>query len=118
MGKTLPAKIVFALSFEYISNDIIQMGKDNGREDVTVTDFHWALSVPAVWSDAAKQFMRLIAEEVYYLSSEMNTLAIFLHSIWFYEVICFHFEQYEKVKKCSSDLFLQLLMTNIYIYSL
>ena len=65
MGKTLPAKNVFALSFEYLINETIQMGKDNGREDLTVKDFHWALSVPAVWSDAAKQFMRLAAEEVY-----------------------------------------------------
>ena len=27
-------------------------------------DIHWVLTVPAIWTDNAKQFMRLAAEEV------------------------------------------------------
>jgi len=28
------------------------------------TDYHWVLTVPAIWEDAAKQFMREAAEKV------------------------------------------------------
>ena len=27
-------------------------------------DIHWVLTVPAIWNDSAKQFMRLAAEQV------------------------------------------------------
>ena len=27
-------------------------------------DIHWVLTVPAIWDDSAKQFMRLAAEKV------------------------------------------------------
>jgi hypothetical protein len=29
------------------------------------SDIHWVLTVPAIWNDAAKQFMREAAEEVF-----------------------------------------------------
>ena len=35
--------------------------KDGG---VTDADVHWVLTVPAIWDDAAKQFMREAAEKV------------------------------------------------------
>lgn len=64
LGKTLPAKRVFTLSIEHISNELIQLRKEHTGTKVTVNDFHWTLSVPAIWSDAAKQFMREVSTEV------------------------------------------------------
>lgn len=35
------------------------------QEDVFPTDVFWVLTIPAIWSEPAKQFMRKAAEEVY-----------------------------------------------------
>jgi len=33
------------------------------------SDYHWVLTVPAIWEDAAKQFMREAAEKVGFFHS-------------------------------------------------
>ena len=64
LGKKLPAKRVFTLSIQHISNEVIELGKVHTGGELTGKDFHWTMSVPAIWSDAAKQFMREVATEV------------------------------------------------------
>ena len=34
------------------------------KEQLEEQDIHWVLTVPAIWNDVAKQFMREAAEEV------------------------------------------------------
>lgn len=58
MGKSLPAITVFGLSIEYLAQDMMKTGDNNVGGGITMDDVHWVLTVPAIWSDAAKQFMR------------------------------------------------------------
>ena len=64
MGKSLPAIKVFSLSINYLVDNMIMFGRDKVSGVVTREDVHWVLTVPAIWTDAAKQFMRKAAEEV------------------------------------------------------
>ena len=64
MGKSLPAIKVFSLSINYLVDNLIMFGRDKVSGVVTREDVHWVLTVPAIWTDAAKQFMRKAAEEV------------------------------------------------------
>ena len=72
IGKPLEAMKVFARSIEYLTNDAIK----NIQKSVTginKSDINWVLTVPAIWSDAAKQFMREAAKEAHI---DMDKLAI------------------------------------------
>ena len=64
MGKSLSAMKVFSLSIDYLADSLVKFGKDKIAGLVTRDDVHWVLTVPAIWTDAAKQFMRKAAEEV------------------------------------------------------
>ncbi|XP_060566335.1 heat shock 70 kDa protein 12A-like [Ruditapes philippinarum] len=63
-GKSLTARTVFSLSIKYLKDDLMDMTKrrvldEHLRED----DIKWVLTVPAIWNDVAKQFMREAAED-------------------------------------------------------
>ncbi|XP_060559752.1 heat shock 70 kDa protein 12A-like [Ruditapes philippinarum] len=63
-GKSLKARTVFTLSIKYLKDDLMDMTKrkvldEHLRED----DIKWVLTVPAIWNDVAKQFMREAAED-------------------------------------------------------
>ncbi|KAL4230424.1 Heat shock 70 kDa protein 12A [Mactra antiquata] len=63
-GKKLPAKRVFSLSIKYLKDDLIKTSNDRiSGSAVGEADMHWVLTVPAIWNDAAKQFMREAAQE-------------------------------------------------------
>ena len=64
MGKPLPAIKVFSLAIRYIAENMVKSGSDKVTSAITRDDVHWVLTVPAIWSDAAKQFMRTAAIEV------------------------------------------------------
>ncbi|XP_052778299.1 heat shock 70 kDa protein 12B-like [Mya arenaria] len=62
--KSLPANIVFSGAIKYLKNDLIkQSEKRISGGGLTDADINWVLTVPAIWDDAAKQFMREAAEE-------------------------------------------------------
>jgi hypothetical protein len=64
-GKSLMAKTVFTLSIRYLINDLMGMSKKQVLgENLTENDIKWVLTVPAIWNDVAKQFMREAAEDV------------------------------------------------------
>ena len=62
-GKELPAMTVFSESIRYLKEHLLE---ELTKKATTMTeeDIHWVLTVPAIWSDAAKQFMRESAVEV------------------------------------------------------
>ena len=64
MGKSLSAMKVFSLSIVYLADNMIKFGRDTISGDLSKADVDWVLTVPAIWSDAAKQFMREAAEKV------------------------------------------------------
>ncbi|XP_052271902.1 heat shock 70 kDa protein 12A-like [Dreissena polymorpha] len=73
-GKSLKALTVFALSIRYMKEDLSSMSK-NQVSGMNQEDIHWVLTVPAIWNDSAKHFMRLAAEEAG-ISSQKLTIAL------------------------------------------
>jgi hypothetical protein len=65
-GKCLMAKTVFSLSIRYFKDDLIDMMSEKQIlvGDLTENVIMWVLTVPAIWNDTAKQFMREAAENV------------------------------------------------------
>jgi molecular chaperone DnaK (HSP70) len=63
MGNKLPAFDIFKMSISYLKKEAEKMLKEKVYR-VSPDDVKWIITVPAIWSDAAKQFMREAAEQV------------------------------------------------------
>ena len=64
-GRSLEALEVFAHSIRYLKNEAVELIRENTGDDCyTAKDIQWVLTVPAIWSPAAKQFMREAAYKV------------------------------------------------------
>ncbi|XP_065925054.1 heat shock 70 kDa protein 12A [Magallana gigas] len=63
--KEMPAIDVFALSIEYLKDEFVKKFQERNLQ-VTITPLNkyvsWVLTVPAIWDEAAKQFMEEAAE--------------------------------------------------------
>ncbi|OPL33874.1 hypothetical protein AM593_03883, partial [Mytilus galloprovincialis] len=57
-GKMMPAIDVFSLSIEALVNDFRERRKRSGLEFIHFSDIKWVLTVPAIWSERARNFMR------------------------------------------------------------
>lgn len=73
-GKQLKAKTVFSYGIKYLK-DHAMTTIDRQGQVLDEMDIHWVITVPAIWSDAAKQFMR---EAAYAAGIESNNLSIAL----------------------------------------
>lgn len=65
----MPALKVFSECIRYLKEHLIKLATQKGIT-LKVNDTHWVLTVPAIWDDSAKQFMREAAVMV-------NTVYIF-----------------------------------------
>jgi hypothetical protein len=65
MGRSLPAIDVFAMSIRFLKDDVLE-NCNKGRAGIKIVtqDVQWVLTVPAIWNDGAKQFMRESALKV------------------------------------------------------
>ncbi|KAH3713377.1 heat shock 70 kDa protein 12A-like [Dreissena polymorpha] len=61
-GKMLPALTVFSLSIRYMKEDMERMSEKQ-LCGIHPGDIHWVITVPAIWDDSAKNFMRLAAQK-------------------------------------------------------
>ncbi|XP_053395912.1 heat shock 70 kDa protein 12B-like [Mercenaria mercenaria] len=57
-GKQLPAKRVFSMIIKFLKEDLLTECNRQLADAVTDNDIRWVLTVPAIWNDVAKQFMR------------------------------------------------------------
>ena len=62
-GRPVPAMKVFGTSIRALMNHLFLEFTERGME-VEPNDIRWVLTVPAIWSDGAKQFMRKSANLV------------------------------------------------------
>ncbi|KAK3600053.1 hypothetical protein CHS0354_012744 [Potamilus streckersoni] len=63
--KQLVAKTVFALAIRYLKDEMLKESQNQlTSEQLKEEDINWVLTVPAIWNDAAKQFMREAAVKV------------------------------------------------------
>ncbi|KAH3891131.1 hypothetical protein DPMN_015220 [Dreissena polymorpha] len=73
-GRELLALTVFSLSIRFMKDDLCKISESQVA-GLKADDIHWVLTVPAIWNDSAKQFMRLAAEQAG-ISSDKLTLAL------------------------------------------
>ena len=62
-GKKMEAMKVCSAAIGYLKNHYCQLAKKQ-LADIEDSDIKWVLTVPAIWSDPSKQFMREAAEKV------------------------------------------------------
>lgn len=61
----MAALIVFTESIKYLKQSLLDDAKKQ-QTDIELTDIKWILTVPAIWSDPAKAFMRTADVQVIY----------------------------------------------------
>ncbi|KAL3885511.1 hypothetical protein ACJMK2_025564 [Sinanodonta woodiana] len=74
-GKELSAKTVFSMVIKYLKDDLLKECATRIAGIVQPNDIMWVLTVPAIWNDSAKQFMREAAMEAG-LSSKQFKIAL------------------------------------------
>lgn len=62
-GKSISAKLVIKLAIQYLRKHLLDQFEERNI-GVDANDIEWVITVPAIWNDACKQFMRDAAEEV------------------------------------------------------
>lgn len=62
-GKKMRALDVFSEAIGYLKRHVMKQCDERGF-DLSDREIKWILTVPAIWGDAAKQFMRKAAEKV------------------------------------------------------
>lgn len=72
-GRELPAVKVFACAIKYLVHYLLDNLKKWGSESFTINELNWVITVPAIWNDQAKRFMRRAAQEV---SIKKNPISI------------------------------------------
>ncbi|XP_052793286.1 heat shock 70 kDa protein 12A-like isoform X2 [Mya arenaria] len=70
----MPAIDIFACAIQFIKTKLLEDLAERGS-GVLEGDIHWVLTVPAIWTDSAKQFMRKAAAKAGILN-EMLSLAL------------------------------------------
>lgn len=73
LGKPLTAIDVFSKSLHYIKKVVLKelesAKADEGEGNLIAEEnIHWIVTVPAIWDEFAKQFMREAAEKVGFIS--------------------------------------------------
>ena len=69
----MPAVDVFAGAIHFLKEHLMNsVNSRNPSNRVEVRSVRWVLTVPAIWSDAATQFMRYSAEKVIPFSKLLN----------------------------------------------
>ncbi|XP_023224777.1 heat shock 70 kDa protein 12A-like isoform X1 [Centruroides sculpturatus] len=69
-GKALAAVTVFAHALRYFREHALQELSDQSATRITNDDVRWVVTVPAIWRQPAKQFMRAAAYEAGIATSE------------------------------------------------
>ena len=64
MNRSLPAIDVFSSSIKFLKDDFLSNLQGTYLGNITKDDIHWVLTVPAIWTDGSKQFMREAAIKV------------------------------------------------------
>ena len=77
-GKQQPAVHVFAMSLRYMKEHLLRAMKTNLEFDPDPLTIRWVLTVPAIWDENSKQFMREAAHRVSILLFECCLSSLFV----------------------------------------
>lgn len=73
MGKPLAALEVFSKSLEYMKKKVLKkITEECEGLEITAERIHWIVTVPAIWDEFAKQFMREAAEKANIPSKQLR----------------------------------------------
>lgn len=61
-GEMMPAKVIFSMAIRYLRKHLLDMAQKQVLSDVTEDLIGWVITVPAIWDEGAKQFMREAAQ--------------------------------------------------------
>ena len=64
MGKPMQALTVFSLTIRYMKEHLLEKLQKTMKGMLRDEDLNFVLTVPAIWDNPAKQFMREAAEQV------------------------------------------------------
>ncbi|KAL4232761.1 Heat shock 70 kDa protein 12A [Mactra antiquata] len=70
MGKTMPAMDVFSACIRYLREHLMKQSRKRASH-IDDKYYRWVLTVPAIWNDASKQFMREAAEKAGFKSDQL-----------------------------------------------
>jgi len=76
-GKPVTAMHVFGTSIRALMDHLFLTFTERGIE-IEPKDIRWVLTVPAIWSDAAKQFMRKSANLVNTIYKKLTRIGMFI----------------------------------------
>lgn len=71
-GRSFPAKSIFTSSIKALVDHFKSYFQKQNLLDLKDDDIKWVLTVPAIWSEAAKKYMRRCAENVSDLKVKYN----------------------------------------------
>ena len=60
----MPAQMVFCHGIKFLKDHLVK-NLESSHMGLNEGDIHWVLTVPAIWNDSAKQFMREAASKVH-----------------------------------------------------
>jgi len=75
-GKTLPLMKVIAATLRFVKDDAMENINKNQPLNIKAEECKWVVTVPAIWSDGAKGFMRRAAFEAGLVTSENSSKLI------------------------------------------
>lgn len=99
-GKSLPASTVFSLAIHYLKDDLLAEANSRISNTLRVEEIQWVLTVPAIWSDSAKQFMRICAVEAG-IQSENLLIALEPEAA---SLVCKHLTLQKKLDEDSGEI--------------
>ena len=79
-GRELPALDIFSMVIKYLKEHLLETLETRGT-GLDNNDIHWVLTVPAIWSEPAKQFMREAAEKVYHVLLNLPTVLLKVENV-------------------------------------
>ena len=65
-GRELDAMTVFSHAIRYLKDHLLRSVEHRGGLVQKQKEIQWVLTVPAMWDDTAKHFMRQAAQKVYF----------------------------------------------------
>ena len=79
MGKFLPAIDVFSASIRYLKDHLMGECRKQLPDVINDSDIRWVLTVPAIWNEPAKQFMREAAVKVCLISNILKKQTLYTY---------------------------------------
>ena len=86
--KRMEAHKVFTHSIKFLVNSLFERLK-SAVPDITLDDIHFVVTVPAIWDDPSKQFMREAATAVSLKCNTIRPLVLFVVNWPYLKLLCF-----------------------------